>query len=191
MKPTKKTDTTKPEIPSTADVHQLAGIFGLTPRSIQNLEKQGIAVRVGHGRYDFSASVRNYIQHLEDEAASEDAEFEIQRTRVYKARAEILECQAQAIRGELHDGACIAEVMGDGLANMRAKLLAVPTTAAPRVADETDPNKCAAIIETLLHAAMLECSKYNGREIVNRYLKRQGKLATDAAKDEVEDMEAT
>ena len=186
MKPTKK-----PEIPSTADVNTLAGIFGLTPRSIQNLEKQGIAVRIAHGRYDLVASVRNYIQHLEDEAASEDSEFEFQRTRVYRARAEILECQAQAIRGELHDAACIAEVMGDGLANMRAKLLAVPTTAAPRVADETDPNKCAAIIETLLHAAMLECSKYNGREIVNRYLKKQGKLATDAAKDEVEDMEAT
>jgi hypothetical protein len=77
-----------------------------------------------------------------------------------------------AMRGELHDGACIAEVMGEGLANIRAKLLAIPTTAGPRVADETDPNKCAALIETLLHEAMAECSKYNGREILNRYLKR-------------------
>jgi hypothetical protein len=180
----------KTEIPSTADVHTLAGIFGLTPRSIQNLEKQGIVVRVGHGRYDFPASVRNYIAHLEAEVASGDAEFEVQRTRVYKARADILEAQSEALRGELHDGACIAEVMGEGLANLRAKLLAIPTTAAPRVADESDPNKCAAIIETLLHEAMLECSKYNGREIVNRYLRRQGKLASDTAKDEVEDMEA-
>jgi phage terminase Nu1 subunit (DNA packaging protein) len=191
MKPTKKTDTTKTEIPSTADVHTLAGIFGLTPRSIQNLEKQGIAVRVGHGRYDLHLSVKRYIAHLEAEVASGDAEFEVQRTRVYKARADILEAQSEALRGELHDGACIAEVMGEGLANIRAKLLAIPTTAAPRVADETDPNKCAAIIETLLHEAMLECSKYNGREIVNRYLRRQGKLASDTAKDEVEDMEAT
>lgn len=162
----------------TCDVHQLAGILGLTPRSIQNLEKQGIAVRVAHGKYDLGASVRSYIQHLEEETASEDAEFEIQRTRVYRARAEILEAQSQAIRGELHDAACIAEVMGDGLANMRAKLLAVPTTAAPRVADETDPNKCAAIIETLLHEAMLECARYNGREVVRRYLARQGKTPT-------------
>jgi hypothetical protein len=185
-KPPNKTET-----PSTADVHTLAGIFGLTPRSIQNLEKQGIAVRVGHGRYDLHLSVKRYIAHLEAEVASGNAEFEVQRTRVYKARADILEAQSEALRGELHDGACIAEVMGEGLANLRAKLLAIPTTAAPRVADETDPNKCAAIIETLLHAAMLECSKYNGREIVNRYLKRQGKLASDTAKDEVEDMEAT
>ncbi len=62
--------------------------------------------------------------------------------------------------------------MGEALANMRAKLLAIPTTAGPRVADETDANKCAALIETLLHEAMTECSKYNGREILNRYLKR-------------------
>lgn len=171
------------EIPTAADVNTLAEVFGLTPRSIQNLEKQGIVVRVAHGQYDLVASVRNYISHLQYEVASEDGEFEIQRTRVYRARAEILEAQSQAIRGELHDAACIAEVMGDGLANMRAKLLAVPTTAAPRVADETDPNKCAAIIETLLHEAMLECSKYNGREVVRRYLARQGKAPTQTEED--------
>ena len=179
MKPPKKTDTTKTEIPSTADVHQLAEIFGMSTRSIQNLEKQGVVVRTGHGRYDLHLSVKRYIAHLEDGASSEDSEFAIQRTRVYRARAEILEAQSQAIRGELHDAACMTEVVGEGLANMRAKLLALPSRLAPLLADESDPNKCASLIETLLHEAMLECSKYNGREVINRYVKKQGKAPTE------------
>jgi hypothetical protein len=191
MKPTKKTDTTKTEIPSTADVHTIAEVFGLTTRSVQLLEKQGIAVRVGHGRYDLHLSVKRYIAHLEAEVASGDAEFEVQRTRVYKARADILESQSQALRGELHDAECIKEVMGDAISNARAAFLGLPTRLAPILADEPDPNKCSEIIREAIHEALTHCSKYDGREVVNRYLKRQGKLGSDAAKDEVEDMEAT
>ena len=162
----------------TCDVHQLAGILGLTPRSIQNLEKQGIAVRVAHGKYDLGASVRSYITILEGEAAAEDSDFEIQRTRVYRARAEILEAQSQAMRGELHEAGCIMEVMGDALANFRAKMLAIPTRLAPILADESDPNRCAEIIRDAVYEALSECSKYNAREVVARYIAKQGKART-------------
>lgn len=145
---------------------------GVTPQYVQQLEKKGIVKKTARGVYDLCASTAGYIEWQKSQENESEDSFKAQRTRVYRARAEILEAQSMAMRGELHDGACIAEVMGEGLANIRAKLLAIPTTAGPRVADETDPNKCAALIETLLHEAMAECSKYNGREILNRYLKR-------------------
>lgn len=158
----------------------LAKLFNITDVRIQQLAKLGIVTKAARGRYELWQSIRGYIKYLQERAAGksigrgdgDESSYEVQRTRVYRARAEILEAQSMAMRGELHDAACIAEVMGEALANMRAKLLAIPTTAGPRVADETDANKCAALIETLLHEAMLECSKYNGREILNRYLKR-------------------
>jgi phage terminase Nu1 subunit (DNA packaging protein) len=162
----------------TVPVAALANIFNITQVRVQQLAKMGVIVKASRGTYLLWASVKGYIKYLQERAAGkgmgegEAGEYEKQRTRVYRARAEILEAQSMAMRGELHDASCIAEVMGEGLANMRAKLLAIPTTAGPRVADETDPNKCAALIETLLHEAMAECSKYNGREILNRYLKR-------------------
>jgi len=164
----------------TVTVTVLANIFNITQVRVQQLAKMGVVVKSSRGTYELWKSVKGYIKYLQERAAGKgmgegdggENSYETQRTRVYRARAEILEAQSMAMRGELHDGACIAEVMGEGLANMRAKLLAIPTTAGPRVADESDPNKCAALIETLLHEAMAECSKYNGREILNRYLKR-------------------
>ena len=171
------------EIPSTADVHTLAEVFGLTPRSVQKLEKEGVVIRLAHGQYDLAASVKRYIAHLEDEAASEDGEFEIQRTRVYRARAEILEAQSMAMRGELHDGECIREVMGDAISNARAAFLGLPTRLAPILADEPDPNKCSEIIREAIYEALTHCSKYDGREVVRRYLARQGKAPTQTEED--------
>ena len=151
----------------------------MSARNVQLLEKEGVAVRVGHGKYDLGSSLRNFVAHIEAEASpQEDAEFEIQRTRVYRARAEILEAQSQAIRGELHDGGCIMEVMGDALSNLRAKMLAIPSRLAPILADESDPNRCAEIIRDAIHEALAECSKYNAREVVRRYVAKQGKART-------------
>jgi phage terminase Nu1 subunit (DNA packaging protein) len=171
-----KNDPAETSVPSGT----LAKLFNITDVRIQQLAKLGIVTKAARGRYELWQSIRGYIKYLQERAAGksigrgdgDESSYEVQRTRVYRNRADILESQSQAIRGELHDAACIAEVMGEGLANIRAKLLAIPTTAGPRVADETDANKCAALIETLLHEAMAECSKYNGREILNRYLKR-------------------
>ena len=145
---------------------------GVTPRYVQQLEKKGIVKKTARGVYDLCASTAGYIEWQRSQENESEDSFKAQRTRVYRARAEILEAQSMAMRGELHDAACITDVVGEGLANLRAKMLAIPTTAGPRVADETDPNKCAAMIETLIHEALAECSNYNGREVVNRYLKR-------------------
>ena len=149
-----------------------AALGGVTPRYVQQLEKKGIVKKTARGVYDLCASTAGYIEWQRSQENESEDSFKAQRTRVYRARAEILEAQSQAMRGELHDAACITDVVGEGLANLRAKMLAIPTTAGPRVADETDANKCAAIIETLIHEALAECAKYNGREVVNRYLKR-------------------
>ena len=163
----------------TVTVAQLATIFEITHVRIQQLAKMGVVVKSARGTYELWRSVKGYIKYLQDRSTKksggidgDESSYEVQRTRVYKARAEILEAQSMAMRGELHDAACITDVVGEGLANLRAKMLAIPTTAGPRVADETDANKCAAIIETLIHEALAECAKYNGREVVNRYLKR-------------------
>jgi phage terminase Nu1 subunit (DNA packaging protein) len=170
----------------TCSVHQLAEAWGMSERNIQHLEQRGIAIRIAHGRYDLAASCRNYIAHLEDEASSEDTEFEAARTRVYRARAEILETQSKAIRGELHDATCIAEVMGEGLANARAAFLAIPTRISPILADESDPNKCSEIIREAIYEALTHCSKYDGREVVNRHLAKQSKAP---ARSEDEDLQ--
>lgn len=168
----------------TCDVHQLAESLGMSVRNIQILEQRGIAVRVSHGKYDLGASVRNFVAHTEAEASpQEDSEFAVARTRVYRARAEILEAQSQALRGQLHDAELVKEVVTEGISDIRAKFLAIPTRLAPILADEPDPAKCSEIIRDAVYEALTECSKYNGREVVRRYLARQGKAPTQTEED--------
>lgn len=160
-----------------------AALGGVTPRYVQQLEKKGIVKKTARGVYDLIASTAGYIAWRNSQEDQSEDSFQAQRTRVYRARAEILEAQSRAVRGEFHHAACIAEVMGEGIANLRAKLLAIPTTAGPRVADESDPNQCASLIESLIHEALLECSKYNGREVLNRYLKRNEKIEPEESEE--------
>jgi phage terminase Nu1 subunit (DNA packaging protein) len=52
------------------DSGALAQLFDCTTRQIELLAKRGICVKLGHGRYNAPASIRNYIRHLREQAAS-------------------------------------------------------------------------------------------------------------------------
>jgi phage terminase Nu1 subunit (DNA packaging protein) len=47
---------------------QLAALFGVSPRALNRLAEQGIAVRAGPGRFQLAQSVRNYCAHLREQA---------------------------------------------------------------------------------------------------------------------------
>jgi hypothetical protein len=51
-----------------ATSHDLARLWQCTPRHVELLAKEGIAVRVGHGKYDPVKSTTNYIVHLREQA---------------------------------------------------------------------------------------------------------------------------
>jgi phage terminase Nu1 subunit (DNA packaging protein) len=48
---------------------ELAALFSCSTRTVSFLAAQGIAVRVGRGRYDRVSSVRGYVKHLREQAA--------------------------------------------------------------------------------------------------------------------------
>jgi phage terminase Nu1 subunit (DNA packaging protein) len=54
----------KSKILGSVSGEELAEIFGCSDRLVRQLTEDGIAVRVGHGRYDADASTTNYINHL-------------------------------------------------------------------------------------------------------------------------------
>jgi phage terminase Nu1 subunit (DNA packaging protein) len=51
---------------TSVSAEELADLFGVTDRTVRQLAEDGIAVRVGHGRYDAEASTTNYIHHLQN-----------------------------------------------------------------------------------------------------------------------------
>jgi phage terminase Nu1 subunit (DNA packaging protein) len=73
-------------IPQVVDSTGLACLFGCTTKTVESLATRGIVVRVAHGRYHFAESVRNYIEHLREQAAGRVGEDEA--VDVIKANAD-------------------------------------------------------------------------------------------------------
>lgn len=67
--PKKKQDSTGESDQSkarpTADVGTIARLFGLTAVRIQQLAKDGIIFKAGHGKYDLWRSIKGYIEFLQ------------------------------------------------------------------------------------------------------------------------------
>lgn len=168
----------KPESRLTVPVTFLRKLFNLTDQRIAQLAEEGVIVKVARGRYDAWASVEGYVRFLQERKSRSTGgthpdSYDGQRTRLFKAKADIEETKAAAIKGEFHNGECIAAVMNEGLSVVRTRLLALPTVAAPQVADISDANQCLKILTDFIYEALSEVSKYDGREVVARYLKQQ------------------
>jgi phage terminase Nu1 subunit (DNA packaging protein) len=164
----------------TVPVGTLAKLFNLTDMRVQQLAKLGVVIKGERGRYDLWGSVRGYVRYLQDRAAgrsggdaAEGGSYEAHRARLYAARADKAEEEAKLIKGKSHDAETVAEVMNQFMANIRARLLALPTQTAPLVANSDDPNKCKAILTDAMHEALSELANYPAAEIHARQLRRE------------------
>lgn len=161
----------------TVPVAFLRKVFNLTDQRIAQLAEKGVIVKTARGRYDAWASVAGYVRFLQERKSrsmggTDPDSYDGHRTRLFKAKADIEETKAAAIKGEFHNGECIAAIMNEGLSVVRTRLLAVPTVAAPQVADISDANGCLKILTDLIYEALSEVSRYDGREVVAHYLKK-------------------
>jgi phage terminase Nu1 subunit (DNA packaging protein) len=164
----------------TVPVGTLAKLFNLTDMRVQQLAKLGVVIKGERGRYDLWGSVRGYVRYLQDRAAgrsggdaAEGGNYEAHRARLYAARADKAEEEAKLIKGKSHDAETVAEVMNQFMANIRARLLALPTQTAPLVANSDDPNTCKAILTDAMHEALSELANYPAAEIHARQLRRE------------------
>ncbi len=128
------------------DLRTLAGVLGLTTRTINQLCDSGVVVRISFGRYDLEASVKNYVEKLRQKTGNA-------RDRLNNAQAEIAELKLAEQRGELVPAAAVAATWANMLADIRAGLLAVPERAAARASlDRATVEIIAAEIRETLEA---------------------------------------
>ncbi len=85
-------------------VAQIAKIFGLTERRVQQLASDGIIPKADRGRYHFIEAVRGYIKFLQDRAFGKSenlADSHTERTRLIGAKANLAELEHLERVGEL------------------------------------------------------------------------------------------
>lgn len=82
------------------------------------------------------------------------------RTRKVNAEAEIAELELKKIHGELVSAEDVVKAWTDVLAGVKARMLNIPTKAAPVIASETNAGTCQKIVQDLIHEALEEMSRY-------------------------------
>ena len=143
-------------------------MLNVDSRTIERWEKHDgdplpVAIKGGGGhphQYDLAAihswSVR---QHLADIQANDDGElydYETERARLTHEQADKVELEVEQLRGELLRTSTVLLTWQELTANMRAKLLSLPTKAAHAVQGAEDLAGIRDTLTTVVHEALNE-----------------------------------
>ena len=106
-------------------------------------------------------------------------DFEEARTRKTTAEADIKEMEVAQAAGALIPAEEVIATWTDILANLKAKLLAIPVKTAPLVRDEEDLRAIETVIENQIYEALHELAQYDPSE--NGKRRKSGKTSDVSA----------
>lgn len=97
-------------------------------------------------------------EHVAQQVQGDTSQLDIEEARRRKMAAEaaMMELDLAKRRGEVLEVEAVAEVIGDDYANVRAKLLSLPTKLAPILVGIEDPAECLMLIERGVTEALEE-----------------------------------
>lgn len=137
----------------------IAKLLLLTERRVQQLAAEGVIPKAERGRYALAPAVQGYVKYLKDRAGGGDGESDdigTAKARLIKARARMAELEADALEGKLLDRVEVEQSWKTIVLNMRAKLMAIPTRAAPQIVTAPTIAQAAALLERLVSEALNE-----------------------------------
>lgn len=141
---------------------EISEIFGISPRRIQQLAKEGVFVRASHGKFDLSASVKSFVEYqVEREKTEEELDKATEEALWTRARRQKTELELQIMRGELHRSEDVKRVMNDMLGAFRAKILSIPSKFAPQIVGKTEIPPVKDVLKKGVHEALEELSDYD------------------------------
>lgn len=146
---------------NTVDVETLAKLLNLDPRRIQQLANDGHIVKAARGRYFLAKSINGYCRFLQGSAGggADPNSFATQRTRLTKARADLVEMDRAERSGSLVPAEQVEEGWIKIAAIIRARMLALPTKLAPRMATVRTAAEAREILDGEITNALLEIAE--------------------------------
>jgi len=143
-----------PAPPKKADAGELSALCELSLNSIyKHLKKAGLT-KDQDGRFDTRLALEAIARHQETD--NKKAPGGTERERKARLEADILEERLKQIRGETIPRAMVEDAWTTMAAAMRARLLAIPSSAALQVAPETDPRTVEASLREYIDEALEE-----------------------------------
>lgn len=160
-------------LPETVSTEELASLVGLSGRRIRQLADEGVIRKLDRNQFPLADSLQSFWRHREEEIRAEfeesdcaAASYEKERARLTKAKADKAEIEAALLKGTIHDGAAVAAVVGDMIANFRTKVLSIPNSCAAVVADLSDAESCRSVLDERCREACQELSEYDPGRVI-------------------------
>jgi phage terminase Nu1 subunit (DNA packaging protein) len=161
--------STKADI-SIVGTSELAGIFGKTPRWVNQQTNEGVLQQHERGKYELAKNVQLYIAHIQDRAEKAvqggdgSVDYFTERAHHEKAKREKAEMELAVMRGDLHRSENVRAVMNDMLAAFRARTLGLPSKVAPQLVGATELPVIQEVLSREVHAVLTELSEYDPAE---------------------------
>lgn len=179
----------------TADV---AILFGVTERTIQQLAKDGIIPVKKKRPYEFDLyeAAQEYIRYLSEKVQGRErktsgtVESEKLRAEIdfKRSKADMAALQLKELEGKMHRSEDVEAMTNDLVYSIRSMLLALPGRLAMDIVEASNANEASAMIRKECHAILNELSKYtyDPNEYQRRVRDRAGwnKIMEDEADEE-------
>ena len=146
----------------TVTTAEISEIFGISTRRVQQLAKDGVFVRIGHGQFDLPASIHAFIEYRLDDSKEEGMlDKTTEEAKWTRARRQKTELELQIMRGDLHRSEDVKRVMNDMLGAFRARTLSIPSKFAPQLVGLTEIPPIKEILKQGVYEALEELSDYD------------------------------
>lgn len=177
----------------TATTKQVEYALKLKERMIHNLAQEGVVVRISPGKFDILETCRNYAdyrdrlktnQHSSASDSEAGGDYEVQRARLTKAKAEMAEMESARMKGESLPAALVERTVGGMVMDAKTKLEAFAHKLSGRLEGADTLAQRHDIISEAVTDVLNELSKYDTDRIVEEYVSEHQE--TDAAEAEAD-----
>ena len=149
--------------PSTFPLDTMCKLLDLTPQRVNQLVNMGVIPRKERGRYELVPVVRSYVKYLRERAIKGDVQggddYAAHRARLTKAKADMAEMEREQMAARLLPAIDVEKAWCDVVANMRTKMLAIPTNAAADTQSASNLAEAKQVLKEKVHDALEELAE--------------------------------
>lgn len=153
----------KPQLKNIVSGDELGRMLGVTAATVRVWTAAGMPVldrgsRGIAGKFDSTACIRWWADNISGRASAVDTDHEEADRRRAVAEAELAELKLAEKRGELVDGIEVRDVQIKAFANVKARMLSIPSAVAASCAATSEPAVVQSIVSGAIKSALSELS---------------------------------
>ncbi len=141
---------------------KMADILDVTERRIRQLRDDKIIEEYAPGQYEPISTVRRYIRYLKKGSAGDDSavDFVKERALLMRVKRQSEELDLRLKEGKMHETDEIVTVLKTLLMNFRSRLMAIPSSASPILAEKTDKAEIYKYLKSVIDDALKELGDF-------------------------------